>query len=548
MRSLLLLLVAAVTAFAVFSWVRVGRDRYAGLEDQGRALARVVRGASVEASARLRSAEASLAARLTAVARRADTEIAATRQPAAEVLQRIAREEHIGRAFLWDGTGRPVVRVQHPPMIAGEASGMLTLERKRKLQWAAAERSRAADSPKAGEVAVEGLQLNAFGTRERFGVLLGRRAGGTLLLLADGDELATLHRQFGLQRMLQHVLEAPGVAAVQVLGSDGSVRMGVGAEVPLCRDPGSVRGPHRVLAYLRTVLPVDAEPEPLHAAVWLERAGADEAVADARQAILFGALLALVIAVGAGALLVRRESAHQRERRVAEARLEEERRLAEMGALAGLVTHEVNNPLNSIRLALGVLEGTELGRASTDILSTMKTEVARMEQTLGGYMALAGGDRRPPKEVTSDLLVVVLKRVSVEADRLGVELSLSLELGAPSAAGDPVILDQALSNLARNAIQASPPGGEVELSWAAAEDGGVVVEVRDEGAGFPKDRAALLRLGGTQREMGHGLGLPLAKRFVESSGGRLSLDDAPSGGARVVVHLPAWEGSPSTDV
>jgi signal transduction histidine kinase len=68
----------------------------------------------------------------------------------------------------------------------------------------------------------------------------------------------------------------------------------------------------------------------------------------------------------------------------------------------------------------------------------------------------------------------------------------------------------------------------------------VVVRVDDQGPGFPAtDRESLLKVGALGRAGGHGLGLPLAERFVRQQGGQLVLLDAPGGGARVEAHLPA---------
>jgi two-component system nitrogen regulation sensor histidine kinase NtrY len=88
-------------------------------------------------------------------------------------------------------------------------------------------------------------------------------------------------------------------------------------------------------------------------------------------------------------------------------------------------------------------------------------------------------------------------------------------------------------------VRASPAGGRVTLSWERAEDGGARIRVDDEGPGFPAEgREALLRVGAPGRADGHGLGLPLAERFVREHGGRLMLFDRPGGGARVEVLLP----------
>jgi signal transduction histidine kinase len=102
---------------------------------------------------------------------------------------------------------------------------------------------------------------------------------------------------------------------------------------------------------------------------------------------------------------------------------------------------------------------------------------------------------------------------------------------------------QVVVNLVRNAVQASPPGGEVLITVDEAEDGAgrqAVMRVRDHGAGMSPE--VLARLGEpffTTKERGSGLGLGISRRVVVEHGGALEVRSQPGEGTEVVVTLPA---------
>lgn len=111
---------------------------------------------------------------------------------------------------------------------------------------------------------------------------------------------------------------------------------------------------------------------------------------------------------------------------------------------------------------------------------------------------------------------------------------------------DKLKVQQALANLVRNAIEASPPGGLVEVR-AARVDGGVEVAVADQGAGVAAgDRDAVFAPFFTTKEQGTGLGLAIAREFALAHGGDLRLADGDGRGATFVLRLPCGDAaSPS---
>jgi len=123
-------------------------------------------------------------------------------------------------------------------------------------------------------------------------------------------------------------------------------------------------------------------------------------------------------------------------------------------------------------------------------------------------------------------------------------IRINLDIPAPVAMdGDPVRLGQAISNLVDNALKYTPEGGVVTVG-AAAEPGAVTVTVTDNGPGVPAPERdmvwrRLYRGDASRSQRGWGLGLTLVRAVAEAHGGSASVADAPGGGARFQMRLPA---------
>ena len=115
------------------------------------------------------------------------------------------------------------------------------------------------------------------------------------------------------------------------------------------------------------------------------------------------------------------------------------------------------------------------------------------------------------------------------------------DAGAGTAVVDPAQLRQALDNLVRNAVQATPEGGRVSL--AARRAGGErIVEVRDTGRGIEPDHLPrIFDLYFTTKADGTGVGLAVTQQIVTAHGGTIEVDSRPGAGTTMSVRLPAGE-------
>lgn len=542
---LLVLLLLGGLAWLAAHDARTQRTR--ALEAEAMTLAETLAAAAREASGTLAAAEQHLADRLAAAARRTQALLEGALAPTADLLERVAREERVGRIALVSADGEVMAMARHPASLPAmdEDAARLRAQAESVDREEAARAARSL-APAPGTVQVEGLAAGALAARERFGLAYGRPGGGTLLLRAEAAEVVALRRRFGIAPLLERVGSQPGVRHVRLLDGAGEVLLGV-PEAALALAPARPDGAATVEeadGAMRAVLPCTlADGRVVRVDVALDSAPADAALGASQRVLALGVALGTLGLLAAGGWLAWRErSAREAERRQA-AQREEEGRLAQMGALAALVTHEISNPLNAVRLGLGLLPTLPPGEQA-EVLQTLQAESARMGRTLSSFLELARVPEGARVPVGPALLERVRARVAAQAAARDVQVGLDVAPAAPPVLGDPVLLEQALASLARNALEASPPGGRVRLGWHAGAPGEACLQVDDAGPGFPaQGREELLRVGARGRPGGHGLGLPLAARFVQQQGGRMLLLDHPAGGARVELRLPAAAGA-----
>jgi len=228
------------------------------------------------------------------------------------------------------------------------------------------------------------------------------------------------------------------------------------------------------------------------------------------------------------------------ERRTAQDQLRHAERLATVGELAAGIAHELGTPLNVV-LGRAMLLSSEFPEARDNV----KIIVEQTERMIGIIRQLLDFARRGTSHKTlRDLRDVVSGLVDL-LDPLASEANVQLRADLPErevpASVDPVQIQQALTNVTVNAIQASPPGSEVWIR-ARHDADGVSLVVEDQGPGLSESqRVRVFEPFFTTKEVGFGtgLGLPVAHGIVTDHGGRIEVESTPGRGSRFVLHLPA---------
>jgi signal transduction histidine kinase len=214
------------------------------------------------------------------------------------------------------------------------------------------------------------------------------------------------------------------------------------------------------------------------------------------------------------------------------------------------VSHELMTPLTAMRGYIETLGMSELqldGATRERYLAIVTEETHRLERIIGDLLDLArlegGGTtmRREPVD-TAAVFERVAARHERELQARRIRLVRTVGAGAERVAGDQDRLEQALQNLAANALRHTPDGGDVTLA-AAADGGGVRITVRDSGAGIAPEHLPLIfdrfYKGDAARKAsgGSGLGLSIVKAIIERHGGTITARN--DGGAVFDIVLPA---------
>jgi two-component system sensor histidine kinase KdpD len=219
------------------------------------------------------------------------------------------------------------------------------------------------------------------------------------------------------------------------------------------------------------------------------------------------------------------------------------------------VSHDLRTPLASAKAAVSSLRSEDVGFSAQDtaeLLATVEESIDQLTALVGNLLdssRLAAGVVRP------DLRRVYLEEV-VQRSLLGISRGttgfgragldrVKVEVGDAVALADAGLLERVLVNLVDNALRYA--ADSVVRVNAGRVGGRVLINVVDEGPGIPRGTEERLfgpfqRLGDQDNRTGVGLGLSVAKGFVEAMGGNIAATDTPGGGLTVVVDLPAPEG------
>src|SRR6267154_2256281 len=233
-----------------------------------------------------------------------------------------------------------------------------------------------------------------------------------------------------------------------------------------------------------------------------------------------------------------------------ERELAERERLAALGQMAASISHNLKNPLGSMKTILQVqLENPEMPESMRAETKMILEEIGRLSAKLNQLLQFSRPAVRGGNAIGSCHARVVVEEVagllSHEAERRGVQMQIKVSGGSTLVAASAEGVNDMVSNLVVNALEATPRGGHVMVS-AASRDGACTLAVEDDGPGIPAAlREKILQPFFTTKSQGTGLGLAIVARRVAEFGGKLDWESPTRSGhgTRFYVTLPAEEGS-----
>jgi signal transduction histidine kinase len=256
--------------------------------------------------------------------------------------------------------------------------------------------------------------------------------------------------------------------------------------------------------------------------------------------------------------------AHETERRLAAGeQLRHVDRLTTVGKLASGVAHELGTPLNVVSgRAKMIVRGQVSGQAVVESAQTIVEQSERMTQIIRQLLGFAR--RRQPQRKPESLRAIVehtLALLRPMAQKASIAFASLDDAKDPAVEVDASLIEQALTNLVVNAIQAMPTGGTVSVRVGAAmahppaDLGDTKVEyayvrVEDQGVGMtPEQMTHAFEPFFTTKDVGEGtgLGLSLAYGIVRDHGGWIDVASALNKGSRFSIYLPLVQGTVKAD-
>ena len=214
------------------------------------------------------------------------------------------------------------------------------------------------------------------------------------------------------------------------------------------------------------------------------------------------------------------------------------RALATIGESASILAHEIKNPITAIHLALKAV-AEQLGEDHRTVLEELVGRMEKLQQTMRRTLSFTKPLQMEPEPRTPEKLLENVRRglqPQLEEARIAWEIEAAPDL--PKVLADRTLIEEVLTNLVINAVEAMEEGGRLRLAALPAGDQ-VALEVEDDGPGIaPSLRTQLFKPFVSTKANGTGLGLALCRKIVEEHSGSIDVDRGSLGGARFRILLP----------
>jgi len=218
---------------------------------------------------------------------------------------------------------------------------------------------------------------------------------------------------------------------------------------------------------------------------------------------------------------------------------------AEIATLAGGLAHEIRNPLSTIGLNLDLLmedvshSESPRDRRILQKLNVVKRQCVQLDRILDDFLHFARVGALALQQTDLNRTVEeFIEFYGPKAAEQGIDISPHLTANLPPVKLDVNLWRQVLMNLSKNAQQAMPNGGILELQTYQQNDH-VLLDIIDNGQGMsPETQSRMFDTFYSTKRDGSGLGLPTVRKIVESHGGTISCQSEVGRGTRFSIALP----------
>ncbi|WHY00050.1 ATP-binding protein [Neobacillus sp. DY30] len=217
--------------------------------------------------------------------------------------------------------------------------------------------------------------------------------------------------------------------------------------------------------------------------------------------------------------------------------LQKSEKLALLGQMAAGIAHEIRNPLTSIK---GFIQLFKTATHKEEYYDIVLSELDRINDIVGEFLLLAKPTAAVFTEKDVKLLIKdVVTLINTQSILNNVQIFVEFECDLPMISCEENQLKQVFLNLLKNAIEAMPSGGNIDVRVKVKEEGKISIKIIDQGIGIPKDRIPTLgEPFYTTKEKGTGLGLMTCYKIIESHNGQLIIDSTVNEGTTIEVILP----------
>ncbi len=222
--------------------------------------------------------------------------------------------------------------------------------------------------------------------------------------------------------------------------------------------------------------------------------------------------------------------------------LQDKERLAAIGATAGMVGHDIRNPLQAIVSDVYLLKDElsampEVGAKAnvTESLDSIEKNIGYINKIVADLQDYA----RPITPVTRETeLEQICQEILTKDVPTNIKATCKIEKTVKQVTADPELLKRIITNLVTNAIQAMPKGGKLSV-YAYRKENNVIIEVQDTGEGIPEEvKPKLFTPLFTTKSKGQGFGLAVVKRVTESMNGTVTFESEKGKGTKFTICLP----------